>query len=115
MISGIGEQPAIVHLNDFGLGGFTSGCVCVYPSQSQQMLKHLVQGEIEAAERIRQFFSPLENLRNEINPIRVLHEAVRIAGVADTGDLLPLVSNLCDQNRSRIAAALKQMSASLPH
>lgn len=114
MISGIGEQPAIVHLNDFGLGGFTSGCVCVYPSQSQQMLMHLVQGETDAAERIRRFFSPLESLRNEINPIRVLHEAVRIAGVADTGPLLPLVSDLCEQNRSRIADALQQMSASLP-
>src|SRR2546422_708896 len=31
VISGIGEQPAIVHLRDFGLGGFTSGCVCVAP------------------------------------------------------------------------------------
>src|SRR5437763_16023296 len=28
IISGIGEQPAITHLKDFGLGGFTSGCVC---------------------------------------------------------------------------------------
>ena len=26
VISGIGEQPAIVHLRDFGLGGFTTGC-----------------------------------------------------------------------------------------
>src|SRR3954454_835812 len=31
IISGIGEQPAIVHLRDFRLGGFSSGCVCVAP------------------------------------------------------------------------------------
>ena len=32
IVSGIGEQPAIVHLCDFGVQGFTSGCVCVAPS-----------------------------------------------------------------------------------
>ncbi len=114
MISGIGEQPAIIHLRDFGLGGFTSGCVCVFAAPSQRLLNHVREGQYEAAERIRQFFSPLENLRNEISPIRVLHEAVRIAGVADTGPLLPLVSNLGDAERARIAAAIEQMSRSLP-
>ncbi|OYW13571.1 MAG: dihydrodipicolinate synthase family protein, partial [Planctomycetales bacterium 12-60-4] len=31
IVSGMGEQPAVVHLRDFGLIGFTSGCVCVAP------------------------------------------------------------------------------------
>ena len=38
IISGIGEQPAIVHLKDYQLGGFTSGCVCVNPRLSAEML-----------------------------------------------------------------------------
>src|SRR4051794_39450388 len=39
IISGIGEQPAVVHLRDFELGGFTSGCVCVAPHLSVEMLE----------------------------------------------------------------------------
>jgi dihydrodipicolinate synthase/N-acetylneuraminate lyase len=66
---------------------------------------------MEEAERIRQFFLPLEDLRNEISPIRVLHEAVELAGVAKTGPLMPLVSPLDAASRTRISAALRQMAA----
>ena len=31
VVSGIGEQPAIIHMRDFEIGSFTSGCVCVNP------------------------------------------------------------------------------------
>jgi dihydrodipicolinate synthase/N-acetylneuraminate lyase len=94
IISGIGEQPAIVHMRDFGLGGFTSGCVCVAPGLSAAMLGAIREQQWGKAEHIRQIFKPLEDLRNAINPIRVLHEAVRLAGISDTGPLLPLMSNL---------------------
>jgi dihydrodipicolinate synthase/N-acetylneuraminate lyase len=105
IISGIGEQPAIVHLKDFGLGGFTSGCVCVNPRLSANMLAALRKDDLEEAERIRQIFRPLEDLRNAINPIRVLHEAVRLAGIADTGPALPLLSNLDESDWFRVGAA----------
>ncbi|TVP99347.1 MAG: dihydrodipicolinate synthase family protein [Planctomycetaceae bacterium] len=110
MISGIGEQPAIEHVHGFGLGGFTSGCVCVHPSQSQRMLRAIQADELDEAAKIRKFFEPLEDLRNEINPIRVLHDAVRLAGIAETGPLLPLVSPLEENDLRRIRDALRQMS-----
>lgn len=113
MISGIGEQPAIEHVHGFGLGGFTSGCVCIVPAESQRMLRAIQAGRLDEAAEIRSFFSPLEGLRNEINPIRVLHEAVELAGIAKTGPLLPLVSPLDPATRGRITAALGQMQASL--
>ncbi len=113
VVSGIGEQPAIVHLRDFGVGGFTSGCVCVNPGPSQQMLRAIKASRWDEAETIRRYFLPLEDLRNEINPIRVLHEAVAIAGICDTGPLLPLVSGLDDAARARIAAAVKTMVGGL--
>ncbi|MCA9248761.1 MAG: dihydrodipicolinate synthase family protein [Planctomycetales bacterium] len=94
IMSGIGEQPAIVHLRDFGLGGFTSGCVCVAPKLSMQMLAALQAGDFAAAERIREIFQPLEDLRNRISPIRVLHDAVSAANVARTGPILPHLSNV---------------------
>ena len=39
VVSGMGERPAIIHMRDFGLAGFTSGCVCIAPRGSRLMLK----------------------------------------------------------------------------
>jgi dihydrodipicolinate synthase/N-acetylneuraminate lyase len=105
IISGIGEQPAVIHLRDVGLAGFTSGCVCVAPRLSAAMLKAMRARRWDEADRIRAIFKPLEDLRNAINPIRVLHEAVRLAGVADTGPLLPLLSNVSESEHRRIREA----------
>lgn len=111
VISGIGEQPAITHVRDFALGGFTSGCVCVAPRLSTKMLAALRGGDVAEAERIRQNFRPLEDLRNEVNPIRVLHEAVRLAGIAETGPLLPLLTNVDERDHARIRAAAAALLA----
>jgi dihydrodipicolinate synthase/N-acetylneuraminate lyase len=111
IISGIGEQPAIIHTRDFGLGGFTSGCVCVAPRLSQQMLAVMRGGAWEEAERIRSVFRPLEDLRNAINPIRVLHRAVEGAGIAPTGPLLPLLSNVEAEHEAAIDAAASALLA----
>ena len=112
VISGIGEQPATIHLRDFKLGGFTSGCVCVAPKLSHQMLAALRKKDYSEAERVRRIFMPLEDLRNEINPIRVLHEAVRLAGIANTGPLMPLLTNVEDADHARIReAAVKLLDA----
>lgn len=111
IISGIGEQPAIVHLRDFGLGGFTTGCGCVAPRLSQQLLAAARRGDWAEAERIRRVFEPLENLRNEISPIRVLHEAVAGAGIAATGPLLPMLSVVEERYRPAIAAAARALLA----
>ncbi|MFT5470445.1 MAG: dihydrodipicolinate synthase/N-acetylneuraminate lyase [Verrucomicrobiales bacterium] len=111
IISGIGEQPAIVHLRDFGVVGFTAGCVCVAPRLSQQMLKAIKAGDFVKAEELRGIFKKLEDLRNEINPIRVLHEAVEFAGIAKTGPLLPLLSGVEEEHRSRVREAAQTLFA----
>lgn len=102
IVSGMGEQPAPVHLTRFGLIGFTSGCVCVAPRLSMRLLVSLQRQAAEVAEQIRRLFEPLEALRNTIGPIQVLHDAVALAGVSDTGPLLPLLSNLDDRQRDRV-------------
>ncbi|WP_291986672.1 dihydrodipicolinate synthase family protein [Luteitalea sp.] len=111
VISGIGEQPAIVHVRDFGLGGFTSGCVCVAPKLSQAMLAAVTRQDWVEAERIRAIFRPLEDLRNAINPIRVLHQAVESAGIAETGPLLPLLTTVGAEHVPAIAAAAQALLA----
>lgn len=105
IVSGIGEQPAIIHLKDFGITGFTAGCVCVRPDLSQQMLKAIQADDIDTAEKIRQIFEPLEDLRNNINPVRVLHDAVTLAGIADMGPALPLLSNLSEAEKETVKQA----------
>ncbi|MEX2213581.1 MAG: dihydrodipicolinate synthase family protein [Phycisphaeraceae bacterium] len=109
IMSGIGEQPAIVHLRDFRLGGFTSGCICVGPKLSMDMLRAMQAGDWEEADRIRAIFTPLEDLRNAHSPIRVLHEAVRLAGISDTGPILPLLSNLDAEHHEPVALAAKAL------
>jgi dihydrodipicolinate synthase/N-acetylneuraminate lyase len=111
IISGIGEQPAIIHVRDFGLGGFTSGCVCVAPALSQAMLAAVKRQDWAEAERIRAIFKPLEDLRNAVNPIRVLHQAVESAGIAETGPLLPLLTNVGAEHVPAIAAAAQALLA----
>jgi dihydrodipicolinate synthase/N-acetylneuraminate lyase len=109
VVSGIGEQPAIEHLRDFGCNGFTSGCVCVAPALSRRFMEAVRAGDFAAAQQIRDTFRPLEDLRNEINPVRVLHEAVALAGISATGELLPLLSGLESSQRERVAVAAKAL------
>jgi dihydrodipicolinate synthase/N-acetylneuraminate lyase len=111
IVSGIGEQPAIVHLRDFGLGGFTTGCGCLAPSLSQAMLAAIRRLDWAEAERIRGIFEPLESLRNAISPIRVLHEAVAGAGIASTGPILPMLDPVEERHRAAIAAAARALVA----
>ena len=109
IVSGMGEQPAIHHLRDRKLAGFTSGCICVHPALSAQMLAACRAGDWEEADRIRRIFEPLENLRNEINPVRVLHEAVTLAGIADMGAITPLLSGLDEAQRARVETAAQDL------
>ena len=111
IVSGIGEQPAIIHLRDFGVGGFTSGCVCVAPQRSMQMMHAIHAGDYKTAEKIREWFCPLEDLRNGINPIKVLHRAVELAAIADTGPIQPLLSDVTSEHVAQIRDALQQMQS----
>jgi len=94
LVSGIGEQPAVIHWNRFNVQAFTSGCACIAPRPSQKMLEALQAGSFAKAERIREGYVALETLRNTHGPIQVLHEAVKLSGVADTGPHLPLLADL---------------------
>ncbi|WP_142846405.1 dihydrodipicolinate synthase family protein [Telmatospirillum sp. J64-1] len=106
IVSGIGERPVIDHVQGFGLTGFTSGSVCLAPRLSTAILHALRDGEVEKAAQLREMFLPLEDLRDAHSPIRVLHAAVRLGGVADTGPMMPFLSELDDPAvLDRIAAA----------
>ncbi len=105
VISGFGEPPAIPHMLDFGLPGFTAGSVCIAPSLSNALFQALKQGDKTRAEALLRPIQPLENLRGQINEIRVLHEAVALAGIAETGPILLPSSPVPDDRRAEIAKA----------
>ncbi len=107
--SGIGEQPALIHMTKFRLNGYTSGCVCINPALSQQMLRSITSKDYDLAETIRKIFLPLEDLRNEINPIRVLHEAVALCDIARTGRHFPLLSGISESTADRVREAAMEL------
>ena len=111
IVSGIGEQPAIIHLRDFGVNGFTSGCVCVAPAHSTRLMRAIHAKDYGLAEKIREEFRPLEDQRNAHGPIPVLHHAVALAGVAGTGSFLPLLASLPDALLPGIEKAAKELLA----
>lgn len=109
IISGIGERPAIQHWRQFGLRGFTSGSVAIAPRLSSALLAALKAEAYDEAQRLREIFLPFENERDGINPTRVLHDGVTLAGIADMGPILPLLSNLDDAERARVAPVARQL------
>lgn len=111
IVSGIGERPAIVHLREFGLAGFTSGSVCIAPRGSMALLAALRAHDDATAERVRTAYIPLEDLRDALSPIVVLHEAVTLAGIADMGPILPMLSNLAVAEHPRVRAAAMALLA----
>ncbi len=111
VISGIGERPAIAHLRHFGLAGFTSGSVCVGPRGSTRLLAALKAKDWPAAEALRAAYLPLEDLRDALSPIRVLHEAVTLAGIADMGPILPQLSNIGAAHHAAIRGAAQALLA----
>ena len=117
LVSGIGERPVIDHLGHFGLKCFTSGSVCIAPRISMAFLDAVRKKDHRLASRLWENFVPLENLRDTHSPIRVLHEAVRLAGIAETGPMMPHLSNISDpvvcSEIEAAATGLFQANASL--
>ncbi len=105
IVSGIGEQPAVAHLTKFDITGFTAGCICLRPELTKELLEVIQSGNLQRAEEIQAIFKPLEDLRNGINPIRVLHEAVELAGIAKTGPQIPLLCGLNTEQRDQVKSA----------
>ena len=88
----MGERPAVAHLRHRGLPGFTTGSGSVAPSLSQSIFDAASRKDWTAAEDIRARFLPLEDVRDEWGPARVLHAAVEEAGLAATGPIPPFVT-----------------------
>jgi dihydrodipicolinate synthase/N-acetylneuraminate lyase len=110
VISGMGERPAVCHLRDWKLPGFTTGSGCIAPRLTNALFEACARGDFAAAERLRSEFMPLEDLRDAWGPARVLHFAVSFGGVARTGPLTPFLSSLTSSQLQELAPVAKSLA-----
>ncbi|MGO8814470.1 MAG: dihydrodipicolinate synthase family protein [Terriglobia bacterium] len=111
VVSGIGERPAVVHMLDWHLPGFTTGSGCVAPALTQALFAACKRGDRAAAEALRAPFLALEDLRDAWGPAPVLHAAVEAAGIAETGPLPPFVSNLSAERMATVKPVAQALAA----
>jgi dihydrodipicolinate synthase/N-acetylneuraminate lyase len=110
VVSGMGERPAVVHLEERRLAGFTTGSGCIQPSLCRDLFEAAMRGDFAGARKLREQFLPLEDLRDAWGPARVLHHAIEAAGIAATGPIPPFVSPLPLERLERLAPVAKQLA-----
>ncbi len=103
VVSGIGERPAVSHMRDWKLPGFTTGSGCLAPRLTQNIFEACERGDFAAALEVREKFIPHEDVRDQWGPAKVLHHSVELAGIAKTGPMLPFVSALNSQQQDKLA------------
>ena len=113
VISGIGERPAVVHLRDWKLTGFTTGSGCIAPKLSQQLFEALVREDYDRADVLRSRFIPLEDLRDALGPARVLHHATELAGIAKTGPIAPYITALSDEEKAVLRPVVEALISNI--
>jgi dihydrodipicolinate synthase/N-acetylneuraminate lyase len=111
VISGIGERPAVVHMQHWGLPGFTTGSGCLAPSLSAAIFAACRVGDYAEAERLRSQFLEVEDLRDAWGPARVLHHAVELGGIAHTGAIPPFLSELSSEQKHKLQPAVQELLA----
>jgi dihydrodipicolinate synthase/N-acetylneuraminate lyase len=109
VISGMGERPALVHVREFGLPGMTTGSGCIAPQRCQEFFEAARARNWTRAEELRALFMPLEDLRDEWGPARVLHSATASAGIADTGPIPPYISPLKEKQVTILTPVARQL------
>ncbi|MDP6788189.1 MAG: dihydrodipicolinate synthase family protein [Rhodospirillales bacterium] len=107
----VGERPAVAQHRTFGLSSMMSGAASLAPAASVAMFAALKRGDYATASAIWAAVEPLEDLRDAIGPITVLHDALTLTGIAEMGPLLPLVTNLADEHKPAVEKAAKALWA----
>ncbi len=113
VLSGMGERPAVAHLRDWRLPGFTTGSGCIAPALSQALFEACASDDFAEAESLRARFLPLEDLRDAWGPARVLHAAAELAGVARTGPIPPYVSELGAAEMDRLSPVARELAGAV--
>jgi 4-hydroxy-tetrahydrodipicolinate synthase len=113
IIDGSGEKTIVANAA-FGIRGYTSGSGVIAPHLSMAVLDAVKQGDLQLATMLSGEFKPFDALRGLYSPISVVHDAVRLAGIADTGPIGPFFQSIADpavvEEITTCALALKETS-----
>lgn len=109
--SGMGETPVADHIGTRRLATYTSGAVCIAPKAAMRLLALLRAGSLREAEAAAEPFLAFERLRTKLGGIQVLHDAIRLAGITETGPLMPMISNVKPQFAGEVAEAAAALVA----
>ncbi len=100
--SGMGETPIHDHIGMRKMATFTSGAVCIAPAAANELLELYRAGNFGQARNLIQPFLDFEVTRAKLGGTSVLHDGITLSGIADCGPLMPLVSNLDDDEKALI-------------
>ncbi|MCL6707985.1 dihydrodipicolinate synthase family protein [Pseudomonas sp. R2.Fl] len=104
--SGMGETPINDHLGSRALTTYTSGAVCIAPAAAMELLALYKAGRNAEGLELSRPFLEFEKVRAKLGGLQVLHDGVRLSGIADTGPLMPMVSNLPADSLAPVQAAV---------
>jgi 4-hydroxy-tetrahydrodipicolinate synthase len=96
LIDGAGEV-AIVRNSKFGIKGYTSGSGLLAPHLSMALLHAVQRGDRSAIETLSRPFEAFEAVRATYSAIPVVHAALSLAGIAETGPMEPFFESTFDQ------------------
>ena len=109
VVSGMGERPAVVHMRDFNLPGFTTGSGCIAPALCSELFAACQARDWTKAGQLREHFMPLEDIRDAWGPARVLHHATELAGIAPAGPIPPFVSPISRAEADTLAPVARAL------
>jgi dihydrodipicolinate synthase/N-acetylneuraminate lyase len=96
LIDGAGEKT-IVGNSKFGIQGYTSGSGLLAPHLSMALLAAVKRGDRPAIEALSCHFLAFEAARAAYSAIPVVHAALRLVGIADTGPMGPFFDSNFDE------------------
>jgi 4-hydroxy-tetrahydrodipicolinate synthase len=109
IIDGSGEKT-IPGNSKFGIKGYTSGSGLLAPHISMALLEAVKQGDRSVVEKLSRHFEAFDAARANYSAIPVVHAAVRLAGIADTGPMGPFFdSDYDEKDTAEIARVAKDL------
>jgi dihydrodipicolinate synthase/N-acetylneuraminate lyase len=109
VISGLGEAAALDHIGKRKLPSFVSGAASLVPSAANRLFKTLQSGNLAEGRSLLIPFLEFDRLRMALGAIQVLHDAVSVAGIANMGPQIPMLSPVKAKFRDDLEAVVRQL------
>ncbi len=107
----VGERHVLGQHRGYKLGAMMSGSGTIAPTTARRIYEAIQADDYDTASTLRDRIIPLEDIRDAIGPISVLHDAVSFSGIADMGPLTPLVANVAEPHRAKVRDAAQALLA----